>query len=196
MRNSWLKSSPLNIFCWRLRQGCQMVYFQTKNPNLGKFCRALHWKMLIHFMAIGNIWQTFGIFYHHLLHFVFIWYSFPLLVSYTKKNLATLVFGLKPRKKQCSHKVGRMYNRGFNFCEHKRPPTRAGNVWSLFERKKGGKRTFWHKVSTSVLIQNYLHGYWQSFPCAGTCQKMTSSAHRNLRTRRRMSSQQKWTISL
>jgi hypothetical protein len=28
-------------------QGCQMVSFQTKNPNLGKFWRALEWKMLI-----------------------------------------------------------------------------------------------------------------------------------------------------
>jgi hypothetical protein len=26
-------------------QGCQMVYFQTKNPNLGKFGRVLKWKM-------------------------------------------------------------------------------------------------------------------------------------------------------
>jgi hypothetical protein len=23
--------------CRRFKQGCQMVYFQTKNPNLGKF---------------------------------------------------------------------------------------------------------------------------------------------------------------
>jgi hypothetical protein len=28
-------------------QGCQMVYFQTKNPNLGKFCIALEWKMMV-----------------------------------------------------------------------------------------------------------------------------------------------------
>jgi hypothetical protein len=34
------------------RQGCQMVYFQTKNPNLGTFWRALEWKMLVYFMAI------------------------------------------------------------------------------------------------------------------------------------------------
>jgi hypothetical protein len=27
-------------------QGCQMVYFQTKNPTLGKFWRALEGKML------------------------------------------------------------------------------------------------------------------------------------------------------
>jgi hypothetical protein len=28
-------------------QGCQMVCFQTKNPNLGKFKRALEWKVLV-----------------------------------------------------------------------------------------------------------------------------------------------------
>jgi hypothetical protein len=30
-----------------LRLGCQMVCFQTKNPNLGKFWRALEWIMLL-----------------------------------------------------------------------------------------------------------------------------------------------------
>jgi hypothetical protein len=44
------------------RQGCQMVSFQTKNPNLGKFWMTLDWKMLIDFTAIWNILQTFGIF--------------------------------------------------------------------------------------------------------------------------------------
>jgi hypothetical protein len=38
-----------------------MVYFQTKNPNLGKFWRALEWKM-------------FYIFYAHLEYIMFIWY--------------------------------------------------------------------------------------------------------------------------
>jgi hypothetical protein len=33
-------------------QGCQMVYFQTQNPNLGKFWRALEWNILIYFMPI------------------------------------------------------------------------------------------------------------------------------------------------
>jgi hypothetical protein len=51
-----------------------MVYFQTKNPNLGKFWRALHWKRLVYFMAIWNILRTFGIFYDHLVLFVFIRY--------------------------------------------------------------------------------------------------------------------------
>jgi hypothetical protein len=44
------------------RQGCQMVYFQTQNPNLGKFLRALDWK---------NV----DIFYGHLEYFKDIWES-------------------------------------------------------------------------------------------------------------------------
>jgi hypothetical protein len=49
--------------------------------------------MSIYFMPIWNILQTFAIFYSHLLHFVFIWYIFPVLVSCNKKNLATLMGG-------------------------------------------------------------------------------------------------------
>jgi hypothetical protein len=62
-----------------------MVSFQTKNPNLGKFWRAVDWKMLIYFMAILNILQTFGIFYDHLVHFVFIWYIFPIWCIVSRK---------------------------------------------------------------------------------------------------------------
>jgi hypothetical protein len=57
-----------------------MVHFQTKNPNLGKFGRALDGKMLSYFMAILNILCSFGTF-------------FGVLVSCSKKNLATLVPG-------------------------------------------------------------------------------------------------------
>jgi hypothetical protein len=39
-----------------------MVYFQTKNPNMGNFCKVLQWKMLVYFMAIWSISQLFGIF--------------------------------------------------------------------------------------------------------------------------------------
>jgi hypothetical protein len=35
-------------------------------------------------MAIWNILWTFGKFHDHLVHFVFIWYIFPVLVSCTK----------------------------------------------------------------------------------------------------------------
>jgi hypothetical protein len=66
-------------------QGCQMVCFQTKNPNLGKFWRIVDWKMLKYFMAIWNIFWTFGI-------FMTIWYIlcslgtlFLALVYCTKK---------------------------------------------------------------------------------------------------------------
>jgi hypothetical protein len=38
-------------------QGCQMVYFQTKNPNFGKFLRALELKMWVYFTTIWNIYS-------------------------------------------------------------------------------------------------------------------------------------------
>jgi hypothetical protein len=53
-----------------------MVCFQTKNPNLGQFCRALDWETLIYFMAIWKILWRVGIFCDHLVHFVFILYLF------------------------------------------------------------------------------------------------------------------------
>jgi hypothetical protein len=67
-----------------LRQGCQMAYFQTKNPSLGNFWRALQWKMFVSFTAIWSILQPFGIFYGYLVYF-------SLLVCCTTKNLATLL---------------------------------------------------------------------------------------------------------
>jgi hypothetical protein len=39
------------------KQGCQMVYFRTKNSNLGKFWRALKWNMLDYVMAV---WDKLG----------------------------------------------------------------------------------------------------------------------------------------
>jgi hypothetical protein len=55
--------------------GCQMVCFQTKNTNLGKFWRVLRRKML-YFMTIwsirwpsGNVLPFFGIFYGNLVYF-------------------------------------------------------------------------------------------------------------------------------
>jgi uncharacterized membrane protein YdfJ with MMPL/SSD domain len=47
--------------------------------------------MVIYFMASWNILLAFRKFYDHLVHFVLIWYIFPVLVLYTKKDLATLV---------------------------------------------------------------------------------------------------------
>jgi hypothetical protein len=58
-------------------QGCQMVCFQTKNPNLGKFWGFLQWKIFVYFMTIWSILRTLEIFYGHLVHFVVIWYISP-----------------------------------------------------------------------------------------------------------------------
>jgi hypothetical protein len=65
-------------------QGCQMVYFQTENHNLGTFWRV--------FVDIQSIFLPFGIFYGHLIyvfcgHLVY----FPDVVCFTKKNLAALL---------------------------------------------------------------------------------------------------------
>jgi hypothetical protein len=38
------------------KQGCQMVYFQTKNPNMGKFRRALEWKKVSIFFGYLVVW--------------------------------------------------------------------------------------------------------------------------------------------
>jgi hypothetical protein len=58
-------------------QSCQMVYFQTENPNLGHFWRVLQSKMLTYFMYSWSILQPFGILWGHLVYFVVIWYIFP-----------------------------------------------------------------------------------------------------------------------
>jgi hypothetical protein len=51
-----------------VQQGCQMVYFQTKNPNSGKIWRALERKMLSYFVTIWNILLPFfGIIYGRLV---------------------------------------------------------------------------------------------------------------------------------
>jgi hypothetical protein len=53
--NTWAELRLKEIETFRgggLGQGCQMVSFQTKNPNLVKFWRALEWKMSVYSMAI------------------------------------------------------------------------------------------------------------------------------------------------
>jgi hypothetical protein len=53
--------------------GCQMVCFQTRNPNLGKFWRALEWMILVYFMSIfgpfGICCGHFVKFYGYLVYF-------------------------------------------------------------------------------------------------------------------------------
>jgi hypothetical protein len=75
-----------------LKQGCQMVYFQTKTPNLGKLWRALEWKMLVYLWSFGNL--------------VKLWYFSPVGVNFIKKNLARAIYTeklkIKLMKIKCS----------------------------------------------------------------------------------------------
>jgi hypothetical protein len=87
------------LFCenWRTllrcgKQGCQMVYFQTKNPNLGIFLEGLGMENVVKFYDqleyFTSIWYKFMAVWYSLWPFgIFftIWYV------WTKKNLATFV---------------------------------------------------------------------------------------------------------
>jgi hypothetical protein len=46
-----------------------MAYFQTKNPDLGKFWRLLQWKLFVYYTAVWSILRLFGIFCAHLVYF-------------------------------------------------------------------------------------------------------------------------------
>jgi hypothetical protein len=48
------------VFC--AVQGCQMVFFQTKNPTLGKFFVGLAMEDVGIFMAVWYTLRPFGIF--------------------------------------------------------------------------------------------------------------------------------------
>jgi hypothetical protein len=97
-----------------------MVYFQNKNPNLGKFWKVLQSNMLVYFMAIRYItyrvlwyilrpsgiflalWYIFGLLSIFLAVWYILWYLvciciFPVLVCCSKNNLATLRWNLKCR---------------------------------------------------------------------------------------------------
>jgi hypothetical protein len=70
----------------RVEQGCQMVRFQTKNPNMGKFWGVLQWKILVYFMTIWSILRPLEMFYGHLLYFVVIYISPRFGILYQEKS--------------------------------------------------------------------------------------------------------------
>jgi hypothetical protein len=130
-------SKVLKHFKWSysLDQGCQMVHFQKKIP------------ICVHFGGpwIGKCWCIIlpcGIFYGRLGFFIPIWYilcSFgtfcPVLVTCTKKNLATLLLVQRLRlrrlntfAKTCFRWRSRKYffKRMESFCKH----------WQYFKRKE------------------------------------------------------------
>jgi hypothetical protein len=52
------KVAPNKIGMINRNRGCQMVYFQTENPNLGIFWRALDWKLYGHLEYFTGIWDS------------------------------------------------------------------------------------------------------------------------------------------
>jgi hypothetical protein len=81
-------------------QGCQMVHFQTKNRNLGKFWRVLQRKMLVYVLNSLSILRPFDIYFMTILvYIVLIWYIYPMMVYCTNKNLATLIWARQIRPK-------------------------------------------------------------------------------------------------
>jgi hypothetical protein len=83
---AWYTEDPSIRICNEARvcQGCQMVIFPTKNPNLVKFwmafkcwCRlcpfGIYYGHLVYVMAIWYSLWTFGKFYGHLVYFMDIW---------------------------------------------------------------------------------------------------------------------------
>jgi hypothetical protein len=53
-----------------------MVYFYTKNPNFGKYGRALECKILVYSNAFSYILRPLVIFYGYLVYFAVIWNEF------------------------------------------------------------------------------------------------------------------------
>jgi hypothetical protein len=70
-------------------QGCQMVYLHAKNSNLGIFCKAFEWKMLVYSISI---WYLYGYFCNVLYvfwgHLVYIFPLFGMLYQEKSGNPA------------------------------------------------------------------------------------------------------------
>jgi hypothetical protein len=104
-------------------QGCLMVCFQTKNPNLGKFWRVLQWKILVYFMIIWSILRPLEIFYGHLVYFVANWYISPrfgILHQEKSDNPGSDCDCLTRLSLSCINPFGRFSTIFFTFFSHSR----------------------------------------------------------------------------
>jgi hypothetical protein len=68
------------------KQGCRMLYFQTKNPDLGNFWMVLQWNILEYYM-FGLFFRLFDIICDHLVYFMAIWYIFSPLWYVVPRNI-------------------------------------------------------------------------------------------------------------
>jgi hypothetical protein len=105
-------------------QGCQKVYFQIKNPNLGKFWRALKWKMFVYFMTIWN-----GIVCGHLVYFFPFWYV------WTKKKSGNPANHLSTKVLNQQSPLNREELHFQNNEQLIRPPWRSGHRICLRNRR-------------------------------------------------------------
>jgi hypothetical protein len=74
-------------------QVCQMVYFRTKNPNLGKFLRSSEGKSYDNLEYFTDIWYNFmAIWYNNMAicyNLLSFGIFFPFWYVWSKENLAT-----------------------------------------------------------------------------------------------------------
>jgi hypothetical protein len=77
------------------KQCCQMVYFRTKNSNLGKIFEGLSMEDVGICTAILSILLPNGIFYGHLVHFVIIWYTFSRVGILYRENSGSPDYKIK-----------------------------------------------------------------------------------------------------
>jgi hypothetical protein len=85
-------TSPYPYLMMSTKQGCQMSYIHTKNPNLVYFGRPWNgkfWHILWPSEYCIDIWSILWSFSMIIYYDRFC--SFPFLVCYTKNNLATLL---------------------------------------------------------------------------------------------------------
>jgi hypothetical protein len=92
-----LKKKFVPLFLSRLK-GCQMVYFQTKNPNLGKFWSVLQLKICTYFMTIWYILLPFRKFIAIWYILWSFWYIFPVLVYVSSFGIVFQFWYVAPRK--------------------------------------------------------------------------------------------------
>jgi hypothetical protein len=72
------------------RAGLPDGLFSNQKSQFGGIFQNLRWRNVDIFEFLFGMFYGYMHIYDHLVHFVFIWYIFPVLVSCKKKNLATL----------------------------------------------------------------------------------------------------------
>jgi hypothetical protein len=115
-------------------QGCQMVCFITKNPNLGKFWRAIEWKMLVYVMVNWNILGPFS-------NVVVIWYTYLTSFGYivSRKIWQPWYLSQKSRPTCSTYQIGFQLTAAAAFSIHLHPILILSSVTQISLLKKRPK---------------------------------------------------------